>query len=300
MRDGVAPTIPMLATPTAEVAAHEGWDDPSSPSFADIRRIVELEAELIKGSVGVHAISDAIVETFERLYPDVLDRERTHVAHIGRADDSVASDEPESASHPMVLFVGRLEPRKGIDVLLDAMVRVLDEHETVRFVVAGDDRRPGPSGRTWPQEWELRNPGHDRVQFLGLIDDGRLAELLQESTMSVMPSRYESFGLVVTEAMMHCRPSIASDIGGVSELIIDGETGLLVPVDDAGELATAILRLTNDPVEANHMGRRARARYEELFSASAAAARLERLIESALLSPRAITRAQPTGSAMVQ
>ncbi len=282
MRDGDVPTIPMLATPTAEVAAHEGWDDPASPSFADIRRIVELEVELVSGSVRVHAISQAIVETFERLYPEVLDRTRVHVAHIGRADDAVLKDDSGPTTPPMVLFIGRLEPRKGIDVLLDAAVRVLDEHQTVRFVVAGDDRRPGASGQRWPDAWRSSHPGEDRVEFVGVVSDDDLALLIRDSTVVVMPSRYESFGLVVTEAMMHGRPAVASDIGGITELIIDGDTGLLFPVDDADALARTILLLVHDPAQAQIMGRRARDRFLEHFSIPAATDRLEAVIEAAI------------------
>jgi glycogen synthase len=283
MRDASAPTIPMLATPTAEVATHEGWDDPGSTAFADIKRIIELESELVAGSAGVHAISEAIVDTFERLYPDVLDRQRTHVAHIGRADEASPLNTADPPSVPLVFFVGRLEPRKGIDVLLDAAATVLDGHPTVRFVIAGDARRPAPSGRRWPDEWRTRHhPADDRVEFVGMVSDERLAQLIGESTVVVMPSRYESFGLVVAEAMMHGRPSIASDIGGLAELVVHEETGLLVTVDDADALAAAILRVVNNPAEAAVMGRQARERFESDFSMAAATARLERVIATTL------------------
>jgi glycogen synthase len=204
------------------------------------------------------------------------------VAHIGRADDSVATDKTESASPPMVLFIGRLEPRKGIDVLLDAIVRVLDEHETVRFVVAGDDRRPGPSGQRWPEVWQSRQLGQGRVEFVGTVSDDDLAGLIRDSTLVVMPSRYESFGLVVAEAMMHGRPAVASDIGGIRELIVDGDTGLLFTVDDADALASAILLLVTDTTRARDMGQRARARFLDHFSIPAATDRLEAVIESAI------------------
>jgi glycogen(starch) synthase len=277
------PVVPMLATPVAEVAEHEGWDDPRHPAHDDATDLVRLEREMIAGSVCVHAISDAIVATFDRLYPGALDPARIEVAHIGRADE-VGSDElTEPPTPPVVLFVGRLEPRKGIDTFLDATAIVLAGNPSVRVVIAGDDVRPGPDGQRYPAAWRRRAcEGADRVEFVGAVDDAELDRLMHASSIVVMPSRYESFGLVVVEAMMYARVPVASDVGGIAELIVDGDSGVLVPVGDAGALASSILDLLADPTRLRAIRHRARVRYESHLSLPAAADRLETVLRRAL------------------
>ncbi len=282
-RDDTAPVVPMLATPVAEVAVHEGWDRPDAGNFEMIRGLIALEHELMGRARLVHAISDAIVETVEALYPGALDPSTTAVAHIGRADDDLPPTSNVPTSPPMVLFVGRLEARKGIDVFLDAAELVLANHDHVAFVVAGDDGRPSPTGTTYPDEWRTRQlEGGDRLSFVGPVGDGELAELLRQSTVVVMPSRYESFGLVVVEAMMHGRAVVASAVGGIRELVEEGVTGHLVPVGDPRHLAGVLTDLLADPERAAAMGRAGRTRYEQHFSTDRAAERLETVLEAAI------------------
>jgi glycosyltransferase involved in cell wall biosynthesis len=288
------PIVPMLATPVAEVAEHEGWVDPDHPFHGDLQRLVLLEREVVARAACVHAISDAIVDTFERLYPGALHRDRVEVASIGRADDVGGRTVPLQSESPYVLFIGRLEPRKGIDVFLAAARRLLAEHNDLSIVVAGDHGRPGPSGRRYPDWWRsLPDRGKDRLTFRGLVDDTELSDLIDASTVVVMPSRYESFGLVAVEAMMHGRPVVASDIGGLAEVVANGETGLLVPVDDPEQLAGAIARLIDDPNFAAKIAEQGRAHFEDRLTAFAAAARLEEVLE------RALSRVAPRREAAV-
>lgn len=286
-RDTDLPVVPMLATPMVEVAEHEGWvgDDGSSSTAATIAR---LELESVERAATVHAISEAIHATFHDLAPDAIAATRVEVAHIGRTDDGVPIEPRRPGDVPTVLFVGRLEARKGIDTFLDAAASVVVDVPTVEFVVAGDDR--AEDGSTQAERWARRAiPGGDRVRFVGEVGDDELADHFASAAVVVMPSRYESFGLVAVEAMMHGRPVVAGDVGGLRELIDDGETGLLVPVGDAVALASAVSSLIDDRTAADRIGRAARARYERDLTAPAAAARLERILRSAA------RRAQPAG-----
>lgn len=272
------PIVPILATPVAEVAEHEGWTDPSHPAHIDARTLVALEREMVARSARVHAISEAIVETFERLYPGALHPQRVTVAPIGRADE-LDGRTTELPRDPMVLFIGRLEPRKGIDTFLDAAAMLLPEHLDLTIVVAGDDSRPDPAGVPYPARWRTRAaPGGDRLSFVGRVADETLDELIERATVVVMPSRYESFGLVAVEASMHARPVVASRVGGLCEVVEDGATGLLVDVGDGAGLAAAIGTLLTDRGLAAEMGRRARVAFETRLDATGAARRLADLL----------------------
>jgi glycogen synthase len=281
LRDGVVPIVPLLATPVGEVATHEGWDRVESPSYDAVAQLMELEREVVGGSVAVHAISNAIVSTFDRLYPAALDSTRTLVAHIGRADAAHDVTATTPTVPPSVLFVGRLEARKGIDVLLSAIPPVLEAHPATKFVIAGADRISN-DGSTHAQRWQTDHPNEGRVTFVGEVDDVRLAGLMAEASIVLMPSRYESFGLVVVEAMIHARPVVASAVGGIIELIQDGQTGVLVDAGDPVGLARAICDLLGDPSAAEEIGRRGRVFFEEHLSVSAAARRLDRVLSTSI------------------
>jgi hypothetical protein len=290
LRSGSTPVVPMLATPVAEVAVHEGWDQPSFAGHVQIRQLIELERELIGGATTVHAISESIVTTFDTLYPGAMDSTRVAVAHIGRADESghaTAPDEP-----PIVLFVGRLEPRKGIDVLLSAIPSIIAAHDNTRIVIAGADRQPPPGQLSTTQLWLSEHPGLTNVEFVGPVDDSALIELMARSSIVVMPSRYESFGLVVAEAMMHSRAAIASDVGGIRELIDSGRTGLLVPVGDATALARAVNSLLADPERMNEIARSGRRHFETHLTVPSAAQRLDTLLRSAVETSRPMAHSE--------
>lgn len=272
------PVVPVLATPVAEVAEHEGWTDPAHPTHRVAATLVRLEREMIARSARVHAISEAIVDTFQRLYPGALHRERVVVEPIGRADD-VGRVTALPAGDPMVLFIGRLEPRKGIDVFLGAARVVLREHPEARIVVAGDPSRPGPAGVPYPEWWEQQHvPGGNRLSFAGHVDEDELTALLEQARVVVMPSRYESFGLVAVEAMMHGRPVVASRVGGLKEVVEDGVSGLLVPVGDAAALAEAVGRVLADDALAAQLAAQARTAFVERLDAAGAARRLETVL----------------------
>lgn len=290
------PVVPMLATPVAEVAEHEGWDQPDDPGHATYLALTRLEREMMSRAVCAHGISDAIVATFERLYPGALHPTRIEVAHIGRRDEVGTSSLTRPAHPPIVLFVGRLEPRKGIDTFLDAAAQILATDAEVRIVIAGDDRRPGPDGRRYPKAWhERRAPGSERLEFVGPVDEAELAELLHSSSIVVMPSRYESFGLVVVEAMMYGRVPVASDVGGIAELITDGVDGVLVPVGDANALADRLRELLASPDRLAEIADRARRTFDEHLSIEAAGRRLEVVLRASIR--RAGVRSVPAGSA---
>lgn len=162
-----------------------------------------------------------------------------------------------------VLFVGRLEHRKGIDTLLAAIPPLLAACPALRFQLVGYD----PSGY-WQQRFLLEHPGlpADRVCFAGCLSTADLRAAYRNCDLFVAPSRYESFGLIYVEAMAWGRPVIGCRVGGVPEVIADGETGFLLPPDDAGALVTAVLNLAGDEALRTRLGAAARARVERLYS----------------------------------
>jgi len=150
----------------------------------------------------------------------------------------------------IVLFIGRIDPIKGIDTLIDSM-SLLDEAastNTTLVLVGGDldvDGRPvGPLAEV--ALGAQRAGIADHCRFVGSQPQDQLPLFYSAADIVVVPSRYESFGLVAVEAMACGRPVIASNVGGLTFTVLDEQTGLLVPHGDSAALAAAMSRLLED------------------------------------------------------
>jgi glycosyltransferase involved in cell wall biosynthesis len=163
----------------------------------------------------------------------------------------------ERSGRPIVLTVARLDEQKGHSYLLEAAAQVPE----AQFVLAGD----GPLRASL--EAQARALGvEERVKFLGYRSD--IANLLADCDVFVLPSLYEGLPLSILEAMSAGKPVIATHIGGTDEVVIAGETGLLVPPADSVALATAIRAVLTDRPLAQRLASAGRARVEQEFSAA--------------------------------
>ena len=152
-----------------------------------------------------------------------------------------------------LLFLGRLDPRKGIDVLLNALV-LLRGQSDLDLVVAGR----GPEGAAL-EALTARLGLSRQVHFVGQTVGQQKLWLLQNSLCMIVPSRtWEAFGVVVVESLAAGRPVIASQLPGLADLIQPGQTGLLVPPESPPRLADAIREITTDRQRADTWGQAAR------------------------------------------
>lgn len=155
---------------------------------------------------------------------------------------TIPTEVAPEAEPPEILFAGRMVEEKGIRELAAAA-------EGLNLVVAGD----GPLRRLLPQS-------------RGLVPHTELERLYRRAAVVVMPSHSEGQGVVAIEAMAHGRPVVGSRVGGLAELIVDGETGVLVPPRDSAALRSALLRLLGDSELRARMGAAGRERITRLCS----------------------------------
>lgn len=270
LRSGAFPIVVGLQTMLKSYAA-------SNPQLASDSAFVEnvlqpgirIEAEMLRDAAAIHAISAAIGRQAEDDHGVPLGQ-RVHVIPIGLDDNAnpKATDDTTATDEISVLFVGRIEARKGIDALLAAIGEVAPKHRHVKFRLVGDE--PVVHGQpSYRHAFAERHPdfiASAQVEFLGGVTDEVLAREYRDCDIFVAPSRFESFGLIFVEAMMFSKPVVGTAVGGVVEVVDHGRTGLLVPPDDPHALATAIETLANDPVLRAQMGHAGRLRYEERFT----------------------------------
>lgn len=163
-----------------------------------------------------------------------------------------------------ILFAGRIEPLKGIDTLLRAMAIIQERRpEAVKnccMAIIGGDPWADDLDDEMARLQELRDDLeiHDLVVFLGAKDQGILPNYYAAAEMVVMPSHYESFGMVALEAMAMGTPVIASEVGGLAHLVKHGVTGYHVPSRDPEALAARIYELLTNPKCREQMGQNAR------------------------------------------
>ena len=210
-----------------------------------------------------------------------LDRSRIEVIPNpidGAAVRAAGKNEPEvPLPERFVLFVGRLERRKGIEELAGALPGVLREHPDVHAVVLGRDAGTDGGGVA-PLLGTLAASFPGRVHLLGALPRESALAVVARATIVVLPSRWEAFGFVATEAQALGRPVIATSGSGFGEIVEDGVSGWLVPPLDARALEQALTARLADPEGLERVSRGALARAED-FEADGLAPALARVYE---------------------
>jgi glycosyltransferase involved in cell wall biosynthesis len=170
----------------------------------------------------------------------------------------------------VLLAVCRLEPQKGVDVAVRALPDIRARHPQAELVVLGE-------GSQRAALEQLASDLQVPVHLPGRVPD--VAAWLRRADLLVHPARWEGFGLALLEAMLASKPVVATSVSSIPEIVADGETGLLVPADDASALAAAVTRVLDDPGGYGEQGRR---RAQAEFSVARMTDRTLALYETAL------------------
>ena len=224
----------------------------------------------IEGAAAVVAVSEGMREDVLSAYPAV-DPSKIHVIYNG-IDAEQYSPDPATdvlerygvdTSKPSVVFVGRITRQKGVPVLLRAAAHLDPDVQLV--LCAGAPDTPELGAEVAGLVEELRKTRSGVIWLSGMLSKREVIQLLSHSTLFACPSVYEPLGIVNLEAMACGTAVVASKVGGIPEVVADGDTGLLVPPDDPEALAESITVLTRDPDRAKAMGAAGRERASTLF-----------------------------------
>ena len=272
--------IPMVSTIHAtEAGRHSGW-----VSGRISRQVHALESWLARESDALIAcsasMSDEVAELFGpglgpiSVIPNGIDSGRWPFARRGRHDGP-----------PELLYFGRLEYEKGVHDAIAALPRIRRVHPGTTLMIAGDGTQQDRLMEVARKHKVLR-----AVRFLGRADHDELLALLHRADVAVLPSHYEPFGIVALEAAAAGTPLVTSNVGGLGEAVIDGETGLSVPPRDVAALADAVNAVLADPASAQRRAVAARDRLTSDFDWHTVAAETARIYLGAKRRPR-----QPLG-----
>lgn len=269
------PLVLRLVTPFPVAARLNGW----TLSEQELSLFKAGEKTLIEKADAVVPISEAIANTIEAEY-DLQRDERWRRSHCGIAywpffhwtlnytelkeiNGQALEIDPEAK---IVLFLGRLESRKGVDILLAAANQFLASDSQVHLLLAGRDVEGwGAKAATL-----LSQAVASRVHFLGEVDDPTREKLLHAAYCLVFPSRYESFGLVPLEAFVHGVPVIASEAGAIPEVVSHGGCGLLFPPGQVGALADCVEQILQNPQLRAQLSTQARQQVKRFSSRNSA------------------------------
>lgn len=202
------------------------------------------QGQAIRSADRLIALSESERDLLVFYYPE--ERARIRVVGNGIADSPGArwaASRERDPEAPLVLYSGRLVERKGIHELLAAIPDVLDAEPQARFTFAGGP--PSVNGAEVGRQWLPAELKHHRSQihFTGWLAPRQVEEWYRTADVLVVPSRYEPFGMVILEGMLHGLPIVAASVGGPAEILNDEDTGLLFPPRDVGALAAALIRL---------------------------------------------------------
>lgn len=242
-----------------------------------VEAAVATEREILETAPFLASNTRALLADLESAYDVKLLADRAVVIHHGLGDLAQGVEPfPSPPGAIRLLFVGRLELRKGADLLLDALPQLLAMHPEIMVDIVGDDQ-VAVDGKSLRERFEER-AHHDRtdigrVTFHGTVSRDDLLRHYATCDIFVAPSRYESFGLIFVEAMIFAKPSVGLAVGGVAEVVTDGVDGILLSEADAALLVAQVSRLVGDAELRERLGATARKTYESRF-------RIEQMIDA--------------------
>jgi glycosyltransferase involved in cell wall biosynthesis len=280
---GTAPLLIRLYTPHSKFIAEKLHNVSASfdhQNVAMIERIAMLQADVLTSPS--RDLAEFVALDLNYPLDDIA-------IVMNPLDTAVFCPEGDKALPPSeklrVIFVGRLEERKGINYLIEAVPQVVSQFKNVEFIVIGDDTPTGTGGSSVLAQLKasLRRSGCEGyVTFIDRIALSALPSYYRSADISIVPSVYDNSPYTALEAMACGRPVIGTSAGGTKEYIVDGQSGLIIEPRDAAAIANALLKLLSNQSERTRLADNARQRALQNFDRKAVAEQTVKLYERAI------------------
>lgn len=255
------------------------WQSDLQYKEKHVDKVIAAESWLLENSCAILANSTQAINEIDDNYDGILSRVAARVTTVPHgigvpvsapSYEGRTSFDGDRIKKTKILFVGRLEERKGPDQLLSALELLSQQLDQIEVVFVGSPGKDSDPYRLKLVQHAARlRKKYPRLTlvFLGYVSDKELQEHYAAADVFVAPSRFESFGLVLIEAMRHGTPVIACDVGGMREIIDDSVDGYLFKVGDIAQLASRLKLLVENRAIRLKVGEAARRTYESRFTA---------------------------------
>ncbi|MBX9690458.1 MAG: glycosyltransferase family 4 protein [Candidatus Obscuribacterales bacterium] len=256
---GICPLVIRLHTPHSKFIKERYHNLNSAfdqELVAVLERVAMLEAEVLSSpseDLAAYVAQDCAVKPSEI---EIVRNPVDCTKFQPEGPKAIAAD-----GKPIVFFAGRLEERKGVHYLVDAIPSILEKHPGLHFVVLGADTNTGPGKSSVLSELKRKLQEascESSVQFINHVALDQMPAHYRSADICVVPSLYENAPYTVLEAQASGKPVVGTSAGGSKEYIFDGETGYVVPARDSKALADAICKLLDNEALRLEMGRNAR------------------------------------------
>ncbi len=247
--------VPLVSTIHAtEAGRHSGW-----VSGRISRQVHAVESWLVRESDSLITCSRSMSDEITELFGPGLAEIRVIRNGIDAALWPFAKRRPRKGA-AQLLYLGRLEYEKGIHDAIAALPRIRRTHPGTTLMIAGDGTQ-----YEWLVEQARKHKVLKAVTFVGRVDHQGLVQLLHSADAAVLPSHYEPFGIVALEAAATGAPLVTSNVGGLGEAVINGQTGISFPPRDIASLAAAVRTVLDAPEAAQQRAVAARERLTSDF-----------------------------------
>lgn len=262
------PVLIRLQSPMLKVAETQQWE-----LTKDLKLAADFESSVMRDSDRVIAISDHIVETIRELYPNALKDQTVDKVYLGVDENVCKSTRKKRDNTIRLLFVGRLERRKGIHTIFEILPELMSEHSYLEIHFLGNDNISDQIlGMSFKEHFYKRYEKEDwakRVTFLGQVSNDMKDQEYADCDIFLAPSLYESFGIILIEAMSAAKPVIGCKIGGMQEIIEDEVTGYTIEPENAKQLYEKLVALVENEALRHKMGKNGWNRFQKMFSKKA-------------------------------
>jgi glycogen synthase len=247
--------VPLVSTIHAtEAGRHSGW-----VAGKISRQVHAVESWLVRESDSLITCSASMGEEITELFGPGLSESR--VIRNGIDSGLWPFARRKARRGPArLLYLGRLEYEKGVHDAIAALPRIRRTHPGTTLTMAGDGTQ-----LDWLVEQARKHKVLKAIQFIGRVDHEELVALLHDCDAAVLPSHYEPFGIVALEAAATGAPLVTSNVGGLGEAVLNGETGMSFPPRDVAALTEAVRAVLDDPAASQRRAEAARERLDSAF-----------------------------------
>lgn len=220
-------------------------------------KVIEfIEKKSLQKATLIASISKNIGEVVSRHYK--IPKDKILLAYLGIKLPDIADPIFKKNSFKL-LYIGRLEKRKGTAEFIDSLPKILEKNAKITIDIVGKDCYQAPGSSSYLKYFKIKVPQKfwSRVKFHGFVSNKKLKNFYKNCDIFVAPSRYESFGLIFLEAMAYGKPVIGTKIGGIPEVVIDGKVGILIDVNNPNQIADAVIKVFSDEDLREKMGKNA-------------------------------------------